>query len=329
MSSDGENDSEFERGLRDVLARAAGESEGIFGPGSVSWKVDREAMLFLGAGRALLLQLAHPWVAQAVTDHSTALADPIARFHRTFDLMFTLVFGSLDQALAAARRLHRRHASVTGTMASDAGPFAAGSIYQANERAALLWVHATLVDTSLVVHETILGPLEPDERDRYYEESKLMAAMYGIPREMVPPTWGRFREYFEAQLNSSVLTVTPEAQAIANRLLIEGASFWLRPPRWYGALTASMLPERLCAAYRLTTDEARAHAAVRRIRWAYPALPQRLRHVGPYWEASERLAGRGPRALTQLSNRAWIGRRTLERATRPRAIPPARQGENT
>src|SRR5258708_2222520 len=36
---------------------------GIFGPSSISWKVNRESALFLGAGRASFLQLAHPSVA--------------------------------------------------------------------------------------------------------------------------------------------------------------------------------------------------------------------------------------------------------------------------
>ena len=52
-----------------VRAEAAGPVEGIFGPASVTWRIDREAVLFLGAGRALLLQLAHPWVAAAIAEH--------------------------------------------------------------------------------------------------------------------------------------------------------------------------------------------------------------------------------------------------------------------
>ena len=68
--------------------------------------------MFLGAGRALLLQLAHPWVAAAIAEHSRTFDDPIGRFHRTFGVVFSMVFGSLDQAIAAARRLHRRHAAI-------------------------------------------------------------------------------------------------------------------------------------------------------------------------------------------------------------------------
>ena len=128
---------DLEAELSFVRARAAGPIAGVFGPESVTWKVDREAAIFLGAGRALLLQLAHPWVATAIAEHSNVFADPIGRFHRTFRTTFTMVFGTLDQAVEAARRLHSRHAKITGVMPITAGPFAAGSRYFANETSAL------------------------------------------------------------------------------------------------------------------------------------------------------------------------------------------------
>jgi uncharacterized protein (DUF2236 family) len=118
--------------LNQVRAAAAGSLAGIFGPRSMTWRVDREAAIFLGAGRALLLQLAHPWIAAAIGQHSDTFADPISRFHRTFSVVFTMVFGRLEQSLHAARRLHRRHAAISGTMQLAAGPFPAGSFYCAN-----------------------------------------------------------------------------------------------------------------------------------------------------------------------------------------------------
>src|SRR5262249_55445341 len=157
----------------------AGPCAGVFGPASLTWRVDREAALFLGAGRALLLQLAHPWVAAAVARHSTALSDPIGRFHRTFSVMFALVFGSLDQALAAARRLPRRHAAIAGTLPEAAGRFAAGSRYCANDVAALAWVAATLTETALLVHDLVCPSLDAAERERYYAESTRLAALFG------------------------------------------------------------------------------------------------------------------------------------------------------
>jgi uncharacterized protein (DUF2236 family) len=92
---------DLESSLDTVCKAAAGPVAGVFGPASLTWRIDREAAIFLGAGRALLLQLAHPWVAAGIAEHSRTLADPIGRFHRTFNTVFTMVFGTRDQALAA------------------------------------------------------------------------------------------------------------------------------------------------------------------------------------------------------------------------------------
>src|SRR5271157_4720356 len=136
---------ELESLLDELKRSAAGDRDGLFGANSLSWKINRESALFLAAGRAALLQLAHPWVAAAIAEHSRTLHDPIGRFHQTFRVMFTMVFGSTGQAVAAARHLHTRHQSIYGTMPETAGAFAAGSRYQANEVHALLWVYATLI----------------------------------------------------------------------------------------------------------------------------------------------------------------------------------------
>src|SRR5712672_943367 len=120
-------DALLEEQLELIRARTASPLAGVFGPTSITWRTNREGILFLGAGRALLLQLAHPWVAAAIADHSRSLADPIGRFQRTFNITLTMVFGTTDQAIAAARRLHRRHAGICGTMPETVGAFAAGS----------------------------------------------------------------------------------------------------------------------------------------------------------------------------------------------------------
>ena len=140
-------EADLERELTRVRNAAESSSAGVFGPDSVTWRIDREAAVFLGAGRALLLQLAHPWVAAAIAQHSRTLADPIGRFHRTFNFVFTMVFGTTGQALAAARALHRRHDGIAGVLTESVGAFPAGSSYRANDVAALRWVYATLTDS--------------------------------------------------------------------------------------------------------------------------------------------------------------------------------------
>jgi uncharacterized protein (DUF2236 family) len=273
--------------------------------------------VFLGAGRALLLQLAHPWVATAIEQHSDAFAHPIGRFHRTFSAVYTMVFGTVEQSLSAARRLHARHAVVRGILPSQAGPFPAGSGYCANAVPALRWVYATLVETALLAHSLVLPVLTEQERERYYNESYLFAGLFGINPIHLPRDWTAFSFYIEEMMQSSTLTVTPFARAMAHQLLAD-AGTWLRVPKSYQALTAALLPLRLREAFELPYGPDEQRAAQRLVRWAgriYPRLPSKLRYVGPYHEAEQRLAGRHqPTFATRISNRFWIGQSTLPKA---------------
>jgi uncharacterized protein (DUF2236 family) len=305
----------LESALEQVRAAAPGAAEGIFGPGSLFWQINREAIVFLGAGRALLLQLAHPWVAAAITEHSRAGADPIGRFHRTFSTVYTMVFGSLDQALTAARRLHGRHESIIGTMPVASGAFARGTLYRANDAAALRWVYATLIGTALLAYEMVLPALTANERERYYTESFLFAALFGLVPADLPADWAAFAAYNETMARSDTLTVTAAARDIARQLLLRPGK-WLRAPLWYRALTAAMLPPRLRDGFDLPFGERehlRAERALMRIRQLYPHLPAQLRYVAPYHEAVARLDGHTRVDLpTRLLNRLWIGKPLME-----------------
>lgn len=298
-----------------VRARAAGPVAGVFGPASLTWRIDREAVIFLGAGRALLLQLAHPWVAAAIAEHSHTFADPIGRFHRTFGIVFPMVFGSLDRAMLSARQLHRRHAMIAGEMPETVGPFAAGSRYCANDIPSLRWVHATLVETALMAHDVVLPPLTAEERERYWSENRLYGALFGLAPNDLPVDWSGFATYTAAMTQSETLTVSPAAREIAGQIF-GGAHPWLRPPRWYRALTARMLPERLRAGFGFELDERDARSADNALQWirrVYPRLPNRLRYVGPYQEAQARLRGElRPDWMTRCLNRAWIGRPQMD-----------------
>jgi uncharacterized protein (DUF2236 family) len=305
----------FENRPAAVRAAAAGPVEGIFGPESLTWRVDREAAVFLGAGRALLLQLAHPWVAAAISEHSRTFADPVGRFHRTFNITFTMVFGTLDQAVLASRRLHRRHAVVTGTVPQAAGRFEAGSAYSANEVSALQWVHATLVETALQTHDLVLPALTNSERERYWTEAKLYAALFGVRPADLPADWTSFAAYTEAMSQSDSLAVSPAARDIAEQIF-SGRATGLRIPGWYRALTAHLLPERLRDEFGFEFGEREARSLDRALTWIcriYPRLPMRLRAVGPYQEALARLQGcKRPDLAVRWLNRLWIGRPMME-----------------
>lgn len=305
-------EADLECELAMLRAAAGGRPGGVFGPGSMVWRIDREAAVFLGAGRALLLQLAHPWVAAAIAEHSRTLADPIGRFHRTFGVVFTMVFGTLDEAVAAARRLHRRHSMIAGVLGENVGAYRVGSPYRANDIAALRWVFATLVESAIVAFELVNPPLSAAERERYYAQSRLFAGFFGIPQAALPADWPGFAKYFRDMLGSDELAVGGTARAIAAGLFAGAASGW-RIPRWYRGLTAQTLPLPLRCEFGLggRAEERAARRALAVIRFCYPHLPVRLRWVAPYHEACARLAGRPAGSATRLMNRLWIGRDSM------------------
>lgn len=295
--------------LAPIEQRATDPRAGIFGPGSITWRINRESAVFLGAGRAALLQLAHPWVAAALAQHSTLLADPVARFHNTFRIVYTMIFGTRVQALTASRHLHRLHTRIQGELPDPVADWPHRSHYEANEVAALRWVYATLVEGAVLSYECVL-PLTSSEREQYYQESKTIAALFGIPAAALPPDWAGFTAYVAETTQSGTLGVGPVARRLADAVL-SGAGSRIHPPSWYRALTAAWIPEPLRSAFGLMLDEGAAARALRRLPRIYRALPDAFRFVGPWHEAQARLRGRGPGVVARTSNRFWIGQAEL------------------
>jgi uncharacterized protein (DUF2236 family) len=304
---------ELEASLERLRGSVRDPRAGLFGPDSKIWEVNRHSISFLGAGRAALLQLAHPWVAWGIEQHSRTRDDPFGRFQRTFFHVFRMVYGDLDAALGAARAVHRIHERVEGTLGAAAGPFAEGSRYLANRPDALLWVHATLWDTSIHCFERIVRPLDAAERDAYYEETKRFAQLFGIPAAIVPATWDDFQAYVERMLASDVLTVTEPAARMAGflfRPLVPGTA---RLMRRYAEITAWLLPERIAAGFGLArggdAGRCRVDATLGRLQRLWPRLPERLRYLPAYVEARRRVDGRSGRdPIGDLMNRLFVGR---------------------
>lgn len=299
--------------IAEVSAQTPHPRSGIFGPQSTSWKINRESVLFLAAGRAALLQLAHPWVATALQQHSSLMSQPIVRFHNTFRIVFAMIFGSLDQAVAAARHLYTLHTFIRGEITDPAGDYLRGSRYEANDIAALRWVYATLIESAVLAYQCVMPPLTSGELDSYFEDTRTLAALFGLPRSELANSWTEFLDYCRAMENSNLLGVTSAARTMAHDLL-RGAGSWIKPPHWYRALTTEWLPDRFRGEFGLQFGDAEKQAAERakrRLPHMYSRLPGTLRFVGPWHEAQARLRGKRPGVIARFSNRFWIGQTRL------------------
>ena len=128
-------------------------------------------------------------------------------------------------------------ASIRGSRAASrktSGVIAVAIAYDATDRGALLWVHATLWESSITMHETLLGPLAPETKERYYQETKRFAGLFGLDGDELPADWTAFLTYHRRMWESDELAVGAVGREIAGYLfassdpVLEPAAAWLR-----------------------------------------------------------------------------------------------------
>ncbi len=282
---------------------ALSELAGYYGPGSITWRIDREAVLALGGSRAVLMQLAHPLVAAGVSQHSAYTSDPAGRFRRTFVLSQALVFGTRSEARKAAQTINRRHQPVRGTLGTTAGSFSSDAAYQARDPALLFWVHATLVDTILWLYPLLIAPLAPAEQEAYYLESLSSVRLLGVPPDYAPSTLAAFHDYMHTMLASDKVAVSPAARTLAAHVLHPP----ITPLAWplfeaTSQVTIGLLPPRLREQYGYrwgTGQQLLFDAWVQTTRRAIRSLPPWLREF-PTARAAEQRIRRALREEDQM-----------------------------
>lgn len=218
---------------------------GLLPDDAIARRIDSEAVLLFGGGRALLMQLAHPAVAAGVAEHSRFEDDPLRRLRRTLEANHAIVFGSVARARATTAAVRAVHETVVGPG------------YRANDPDLLLWVHSTLVDTALCVYGRFLRPLSREDAERYYQESTVVAEAFGVPRAHQPADLAEFDEYVRTMV--ATVEVTDSARRVASSVLHPRLPALVEPVLSPGLvlarqLTAGLLPSRLRDAYGLSWD---------------------------------------------------------------------------
>ena len=262
--------------------------EGFFGPGSVSWRVHQETTVLFGGARALLMQAAHPLVLAGARQTGMYERNPWKRLERTLALQYTLTFGSRAEARAAAERINRVHREISGV------DEVTGLRYDAMDPELLLWVHACLVDSSLLFEELTVGALTAQERERFHREQMLSVELLGLPRRRIPRTVGTLRRYIDRTIASGTVRVTDDSLAVA-RLIAE-------PPKgipWRPVLRAvsrwafATLPPELRRQYGVRWNplrELELRSSLTALRLFRPIIPDRFRRIEPARQAERRTA---------------------------------------
>lgn len=277
------------------------DATGYFGPESITWQLYREPVFLCGGIRALLLQVAHPSVADGVARFSNFKSDPFGRGYRTFKAMATIYFGSKTQAEQTAKQLWRMHSSIKGVVPGA---------YSANDPDLLLWVLATLVETTLQVYRRIPLPgLSVDWPTRFYEESKITARLLGIPEGIYPPDLQAFEQYFQSMLSGGLLGSHANCREVALAIVQHRKA----PKKLAILLASGWLPSSLCTRLGIPVhpdDFRRLDRFLRRFSCVYRLIPKALRWSPAYHQARFRIAqasGNAPSNSGRFFN--WLGKR--------------------
>jgi uncharacterized protein (DUF2236 family) len=206
---------------------------GLFGSESVAWRLHAAPAMLTAGLRALLLQVWHPLVADAVASHSEVARNPWRRYQATVAFVTDVTYGDAEVARTAINRVRSVHNTVAGVAAN-------GDLYSANDPGLLGYVHATLVDSALSA-ASVYGPrLSPAERDSYVAEMARVAELLGVddpPRDA--------KAVRQVLLSDSAPRETRPGRDLAWLLMLPPLPAWMRPA--YGVLFASavdLLPRR-------------------------------------------------------------------------------------
>lgn len=245
---------------------------GLFGPGSLTWRVHADPTMAVSGLRALFLQALHPRAVAGLAQHSDVRADPWGRLLRTAGFVGITSFGTRQEAERAAARvrdIHRR--------------------YRLDEPDLLLWVHCVEVESFLSTAVRAGLRMSRAERDRYYSEQRRSAALVGLDPLGVPASAAEMAAYFTAVRPQ--LALTPNAREAATLVLwppmparvalgtparpawtlLAGTAFALLP-RW---------ARRLYGLPGLPSTDLAATAAVAALRSGLLVVPEGLRQ-GPH-----------------------------------------------
>jgi uncharacterized protein (DUF2236 family) len=166
--------------------------DGLYGPGSVTWRISAEPIMWVGGLRAMYLQALHPRTMRA-TWQNTAFARPgeaWGRFGRTVEFVRIRTYGNVDEVARAGRRVRKVHASLSGTDAD-------GSVIRLDEPELLLWVHCgEIASYADIARRAAIGVCDRD-LDEFVREQRRSAAVVGLDPAVVPGSVAQLDAYFE------------------------------------------------------------------------------------------------------------------------------------
>ncbi|MCC7078387.1 MAG: DUF2236 domain-containing protein [Acidimicrobiia bacterium] len=233
-------------------------------------EVARDVFVLLGGGQILLLVLARPEIATAMTSFGNLDVDPYRRLVSTIQATFMLGFGTDEERHDLAIHLRRVHRPVRGDG------------WRANDPALLFFTLACIMHTAVGVFEDFARPLTPEERDAFYRTAVTRSAVLGIA-DQAPPDWPAFSAWFENQMTTCA--ATEAARSLRWQILYPPRPGALRSVAWlWRHIAVNGLPPHLREQYGVHLTLGEAHrlekiaARARRLHARFPGFVWDIGH---------------------------------------------------
>jgi uncharacterized protein (DUF2236 family) len=288
--------------------------DGYFPRGSsVLRQVHEERLVGLLYGqRALAIGALHPVNYTGTSQSTGGRKRPFRRLARTandFEAIFLGSRAEADRVLAKVRKMHER---VQGELAEHAGPFPAGTRYDAFDPELMLWTAAVSFESALYFYELFVRRLSDEERDAFWLDYVRFGELFGMPRAVAPPTYAAFADWWKARLNGPEMHLTDEARRTGTFVALEIPMPLGNQPakRMHDLVLLGSLPPRVRELYGLSWSPAQARAfplAVAALRSARAMAPPAVR------------CGRNARSFALVEA---TERRRIERGKPTPQLPP-------
>jgi uncharacterized protein (DUF2236 family) len=165
---------------------------GLYGPGSLTWRIMGEPVMWVAGLRAFYLQALHPRVMRGTWQNTvfTKPGETWGRFVRTTEFVSVRIYGTLEQVDRAGRRVRKIHASLTGTDPD-------GSTFRLDEPELLMWVHCGEIGSYVDIARRSGMGLSARDLDAFVDEQRRSAAVVGLDPDTVPASVAELDAYYE------------------------------------------------------------------------------------------------------------------------------------
>ena len=165
---------------------------GLYGPGSLTWRIMGEPVMWVAGLRALYLQALHPRVMRGTWQNTSFVrpGEAWGRFVRTTEFVSVRTYGTLAQVDRAGRRVRKIHAALTGTDPD-------GSTFRLDEPELLMWVHCGEIGSYVDIARRSGMGLSARDLDAFVDEQRRSAAVVGLDPDTVPASVAELDAYYE------------------------------------------------------------------------------------------------------------------------------------